>query len=113
MTALFTAIILGMGAGVRQMGGLLKTSPTPATCCRRMGWSGLVAIAVTVAVGVWVSVRISIGSEAARSNPSFTWWVVNRLAFLVGTTNLSTFAVYFLQGRLGLCARRPPARPHG
>jgi len=47
-------------------------------------------------------VRISIGTEAARANPSFTWWVVNRLAFFVGTTNLSTFAVYFLQGRLGL-----------
>jgi MFS family permease len=30
-----------------------------------------------------------------------TWWIVNRLAFLVGTTNLSGFAVYFLQGRLG------------
>jgi MFS family permease len=51
---------------------------------------------------VWLSVRISIGNRAAGDNPSFTWWVVNRLAFLVGTTNLSTFAVYFLQSRLGL-----------
>ena len=42
----------------------------------------------------------SIG-EAATRNRSFTWWIVNRLAFLVGTTNLSSFAVYFLQGRLG------------
>lgn len=102
MTGLFTAIILGMGAGVRQLSGLLKTLTTPATLLPAAGLIGLFAIAVTVAIGVWISVRISIGSEAARSNPSFTWWVVNRLAFLVGTTNLSTFAVYFLQGRLGL-----------
>jgi MFS family permease len=27
--------------------------------------------------------------------------VINRLAFLVGANNLSTFAIYFLQGRLG------------
>jgi len=57
-------------------------------------------MAIAVTLGVWASVRMSIG-KAARSNPSFTWWVVNRLAFFVGTTNLSGFAVYFLQGRLG------------
>jgi MFS family permease len=30
---------------------------------------------------------------------SFTWWVINRLSFLVGTTNLSVFAVFYLQER--------------
>jgi MFS family permease len=55
---------------------------------------------VAVALGVWISVRISIGGKA-RENPSFTWWVINRLAFLVGAVNLSTFAIYFLQARLG------------
>ena len=39
--------------------------------------------------------------DKAKQNPSFTWWVINRLAFLVGAVNLSTFAVYFLQARLG------------
>jgi len=66
-----------------------------------MGAISLAAMAVAVTLGVWASVRISIGNKAARANPSFAWWVANRLAFLVGTTNLSSFAVYFLQGRLG------------
>jgi MFS family permease len=58
-------------------------------------------MAVAVALGVWLSVNLSIGA-AARATPSFTWWIVNRLAFLAGAVNLSTFTVYFLQGRLGL-----------
>jgi MFS family permease len=66
-----------------------------------MGLVGLAGMAVAVIMGVWGSVQISIGREAARKNPSFTWWVINRLAFLVGANNLSTFAIYFLQGRLG------------
>jgi MFS family permease len=66
-----------------------------------MGIVGALAIAIAVVLGVWASVRISIGGDNAKRYPSFTWWVVNRLAFLVGTTNLSGFAVYFLQARLG------------
>jgi len=66
-----------------------------------MGLVGLVAMLVSVGLGVWLSVRISIGEQAARRNSSFTWWVVNRLAYLVGAVNLSTFAVYFIQARLG------------
>jgi MFS family permease len=67
-----------------------------------MGIAGLLAMATAVVVGVWASARISIGGEAARRYPSFSWWVVNRLAFLVGAINISGFAVYFLQARLGL-----------
>ena len=102
MTALFTAIILGLGAGVQLLGRLLAGINTPALLIALVGLSGLLAMAIAVGLGVWLSVRISIGGQAVRANPSFTWWVVNRLAFLVGATNLSTFAVYFLQGRLGL-----------
>ena len=100
MTGLFTAIILGMGGVVKGVGRLMEGVSSTTALVIIMGAVGLVAMAITVALGVWASVRISIG-EAARSNPSFTWWVVNRLAFFVGTTNLSGFAVYFLQGRLG------------
>jgi len=57
---------------------------------------------------VWGSVRLSLGS-AAKQHPSFIWWVVNRLAFFVGTTNLSGFAVYFLQGRLGYAQEQAAA----
>jgi MFS family permease len=102
MTAIFTAIILGMGRVVRLSQQLLGGVSNPATLMLAMGLLGLVAMIVAVAIGVWISVRISIGAQGVRANPSFTWWVVNRLAFFVGTTNLSTFAVFFLQGRLGL-----------
>jgi MFS family permease len=101
MTGAFTAIILAIGEGVKQFGPLLAGSASVTLLIVVMGGVGLLAIGVTVALGVWASVRLSIGG-AARRNPSFSWWVTNRLAFLVGTTNLSGFAVYFLQGRLGL-----------
>ncbi len=100
MTALFTAIILGMGGAVKAVGRLAEGVSSTTALVIVMGAVGLVGMVVAVTLGVWASVRISIG-QAARSNPSFTWWVINRLAFFVGTTNLSSFVVYFLQGRLG------------
>ena len=101
MTALFTAIILGMREVVKSVGHLTEGIGSTGGLVVIMGAIGLAAMAVAVTLGVWASVRISIGNKAARANPSFAWWVANRLAFLVGTTNLSSFAVYFLQGRLG------------
>jgi MFS family permease len=101
MTGVFTAIILGMGALVGWISALLD-GVSGAALLPLAGLIGLLAISATVAAGVWLSVRISVGRAAAAANPSFSWWVINRLAFLVGTTNLSAFALYFLQGRLGL-----------
>jgi Na+/melibiose symporter-like transporter len=101
MTGLFTVVILGMGEAVKIVGRLIEGTFSTTSLVIIMGAVGLTAMAIAVALGVWASVRISIGQEA-RSNPSFAWWVVNRLAFFVGTTNLAGFAVYFLQGRLGL-----------
>jgi MFS family permease len=109
MTALFTVIILGMGEVVKGMGRLIEGGGSTTGLIVLMGSLGLVAMAIAVILGVWASVRISIGNQAARANPSFAWWVVNRLAFLVGTTNLSGFAVYFLQGRLGYAKEQAAA----
>ncbi len=100
MTGVFTLIILGSGQVVKLVSGLMKGVTSPAALFIIMGLFGLAGMLVAVALGVWLSVRISLGDKA-RENPSFTWWVVNRLAFLVGAVNISTFAVYFLQGRLG------------
>ncbi len=100
MTIMFTALILLMGQAViwisNRLGGLGAT-----TLLVIMGLVGLVAMLLAIAIGVYYSVQIGVGKEA-RENPSFTWWVINRLAFLVGSTNIAGFAVYFLQGRLGL-----------
>jgi MFS family permease len=100
MTAVFTLIILGSGQAVQLFGRLLDPTSSPAILFMIMGFLGLAGMAIAVGLGVWLSVQVGIG-DAAKKNPSFTWWVVNRLAFLVGATNLSTFAVYYLQGRLG------------
>lgn len=100
MTAVFTLIILGAGLAVRLVSGLLGGVSSPWVLFAIMGLIGLLGMAVAVGIGVWLSVQISVGEEA-KKNPSFTWWVVNRLAFLVGAVNLSTFAVYYLQARLG------------
>ncbi|MEL7646368.1 MAG: MFS transporter, partial [Anaerolineaceae bacterium] len=62
------------------------------------GIIGAVGMLIAVALGVIFSMRISLGSEAAQ-RPAFTWWVVNRLAFLVGANNLASFLLYFIQER--------------
>jgi MFS family permease len=102
MTVVFLVVILGLGKTVQWIGRLFSGASSLSVLLIVMGVAGLLAMAIAVVVGVWASVRISIGSEGARRSPSFSWWVVNRLAFLVGTANLSTFAVYFLQARLGI-----------
>jgi len=102
MTLVFMVVILGLGELVKGIGRLLGSISAVPTLLLVMGSIGLLAMATAVIVGVWASVRIGIGGKDSQRYPSFTWWVVNRLAFLVGTTNLSGFAVYFLQARLGL-----------
>lgn len=101
MTALFTAVILGLGLALRWGMQLLAGVESATTLYVTLFAAGLAAMLVAVGLGVWLSVRLGIGS-AAREHPSFAWWIINRLAFLVGATNLASFTVYYLQGRLGL-----------
>jgi MFS family permease len=100
MTAFFTAVIVFMGWAVRWVSQALAGIESPAVLFTLMGLVGLAAMALAVGIGVYFAVRVSIG-DAARAHPSFTWWVINRLAFLVGAFNISTFAVYFIQARMG------------
>lgn len=113
MTALFTGIILAAGAAVRWAAAALADVTAAVPLLLGMGGAGLLAMALAVALGVWLSVRISLAAADRAHNAAFAWWVMNRLAFLVGVTNLGTFAVYFLQARLGLAqaqAAGPAAR---
>jgi MFS family permease len=100
MTGVFSIIIWSSRLMVNLASYILRDITSSIILFVIMGLVGLVGMLVAVALGVWISVRISIGGKA-RENPSFTWWVINRLAFLVGAVNLSTFAIYFLQARLG------------
>jgi len=99
MTGVFTAIILILGEVVKIIGSRFQDLSQNQLLVV-MGTLGLLAMTIAIGVGVWLSIRISIG-KAADDNPSYTWWVISRLAYLAGSTNLASFAVFFLQGRLG------------
>lgn len=97
MTVVFAVIILACGFFVQQIMNTVIRNATP-----NGHWIvmlvGLVGMLVAIGVGVWSSVYLSIGKEFQKQH-NFTWWVVNRLAFLAGSTNLAGFLVFFLQER--------------
>jgi MFS family permease len=97
MTGVFTLIILSMGAAVKEVMRLASDLSSQFRFAVT-GLAGLGGMSVAVGLGVWVSVRISIGRDI-RYHPSFTWWVVNRLAFLAAGLNAAGFMVFFLQER--------------
>ncbi len=98
MTAIFTVVILGSGALVNYVNSLTAALSAPASLILAAAM-GVLGMVIAVVLGVWASVRVSVGNEAPGGRSSFTWWVVNRLAFLVGSTNLASFVLYFLQER--------------
>ena len=112
MTVAFTAIILGSGELVRFTNAQAEKLPETAGLIMTIA-VGVLGMGIAVVLGVWASVRISLGGQGRGDNTSFTWWVVNRLAFLVGSTNLASFVLYFLQERFsslqGAAAAGPTA----
>lgn len=100
MTALFTGIILAVGFLVRQAGSFLGATELSNSIIL-MTLLGLVGMLLAVGIGVHFCVKVGVGTTD-RSNQPFTWWIINRLSFLIGSTNIASFAVFFLQGRLGL-----------
>ena len=112
MTGIFTGIILGMGELISLTARFIDAQGIDnlRTQLVVMGGAGLIAMGAAVVGGVTAGVRISLNREATARVPSFRWWVINRLAFLVGAFNLAGFAVYFLQARLGY-TRETAAEP--
>ncbi len=111
MTAAFTVVILGTGALVRWLINLTKNLSGISSLVL-IALIGVLGMAVAVAVGVWISLNIGLGKDVKKS-PSFVWWVINRLAFLVGATNIAGFTLYFIQERFpemqGTAAAGPSA----
>ncbi|MEA3395848.1 MAG: MFS transporter [Chloroflexota bacterium] len=101
MTGAFTGVILCLGEAVKGVGRALEGVGSLPVHVVVLGLGGLLATSLAIGLGVWGSVRIGIGKQAAQRNPAFTWWVMNRLAFLVSAFNISGFALYFIQSRLG------------
>jgi hypothetical protein len=108
MTAAFTAVILVINQLVVWGGRYIDfLQPTPQVIL--YGIVGFVAMASAVLIGVGVSIRIGLGT-ASPINRAFAWWVISRLCFLIGSTNIASFLVFFLQGRFGY-AREEAAGP--
>lgn len=103
MTGAFTLLILGIGE-------LVQWIVTQTTGFILVGILGLLGMLVAVFLGVWMSIRISLGDEAFQHR-SFVWWVINRLAFLVAATNLAGFMVFFLQEKFPELAGEKAAGP--
>jgi len=105
-------VILGSGALVNFINSLTHSLPDTSAMIITIA-VGVFGMLIAVVLGVWASIRISLGGEKKAGNTSFTWWVINRLAFLVGSTNLASFVLYFLQERFpelqGAAAAGPTA----
>lgn len=95
MTGVFTGLILTIGWLVKLA---ISASADLQAAARTVviGSLGVLGMGVAITLGVWISARIGLGEEIDR-RPSFRWWVINRLAFLVGANNLASFMVFFLQ----------------
>ncbi len=60
-----------------------------------VGLAGLLGMAGSIFVGVYLSAWIGIGREAHQQT-SFIWWVINRLLFLAAVGSIQGFALYYL-----------------
>jgi len=87
---------LAAGALVGGLAGLLALPILGRQAALEIGVAvgGIVAMAVAVVAGVWAGTLATIGRQV-RQEPSFTWWVANRLMFLTAVTSLQGFAPYF------------------
>jgi MFS family permease len=106
MTVVFTAVILGMGEIVNSIGNLATRFDVNFL----MVVAGILGMAVAVVIGVRLSITTALGFKETSQRKSYVWWVINRLAFMVGLTNLATFMVYFLQEKFSL-VREAAAAP--
>ena len=94
------AVLVGAAGGA--LAALLSWPLVGSGQARVVGVSagGLIAMVGTVVAGVWAAVHLGTGD--ARRHAAFTWWVVNRLAFLAAVGSVLAFALFFLQDVLRL-----------
>ncbi len=109
MTALFSGVILGAGAAVRALLPLIERAALPGRLIAA-GGTALLAMAAAVGAGVWLALRLSLGAEF-KANRSFTWWVINRLAWLTASTNAGGFLLYYLQEKFSTLQAELAAGP--
>ena len=92
LTLIFVAVTQGAERLVAFVGKLVGTTATQLIV---VGLAGLVAMAGSIIIGVYLGARVGLGKDA-REHPSFIWWVINRLLFLAAVGSIQGFAQYFL-----------------
>ena len=102
LAAIFVTITQGAVLLVRSSGTLLQQAgAAPAFQVGLLGLAGLVAMAGSIFLGVYLGAWVGIG-RGARQESAFIWWVVNRLLFLAAVGSIRNFAQYFLKDVLQL-----------
>lgn len=97
MTAVFAGVILGAGAGVKALLSLIQ-GPGTVPGLIAGGGVGLAAMTLTIGMGVWLGLRVALGEAFhTGSNHSFTWWVINRLAWLTASNSIGGFLLFYFQ----------------
>jgi MFS family permease len=64
-----------------------------------VGVAGLIAMAGSIFIGVYLGAWVGIGKEAPKQT-SFIWWVINRLLFLAAVGSIQGFALFYLRDYL-------------
>ena len=111
MTAAFGGIILLAGNTLPLLTPWLRTLPVVHQIPAMIAF-GIFIIGVAVIAGIQLSLRIGLGKNGRKEKRNYRLWLLNRLTFLLGVTNMVSFLVYFIQAKLqisGEAAVQPAA----
>jgi Na+/melibiose symporter-like transporter len=93
----FVAITQAAVGLVRLGSGLLgRWDTTAAFQMAILALLGLVGMAGSAFVGVYLGARIGLGKQASQRMP-FVWWIINRLLFFAAVGSIQGFTLYFLR----------------
>ena len=102
LTVIFVAVTQGAVWLTRSSGSFLsERGAAVGVQVAVVGLAGLIGMAGSIFLGVYLGARIGIGKEA-RQQSSFIWWVINRLLFLAAIGSIQGFAQYFLSDVLDI-----------
>ena len=76
--------------------GRLVSNESIATLVAVVGLAGLIGMAGSIFVGVYLGAWVGIGAQARQQRP-FIWWVINRLMFLAAVGSIQSFAQFYLR----------------
>ena len=96
LTVIFVAATRA-GVGLVNYSGtqLARWGAEPGVQVAVVGVAGLLGMAGSILVGVYLGAWVGIGQDAPQQT-SFIWWVINRLLFLAAVGSIQGFALYYL-----------------